>query len=317
MLADVFVRSGVNWSAQAQLKAANAAASMEFGSSVSVSGDTVVVGAQGEDGCVAGITNGASGYAAASCNENDDDGYDPTSWNSGAACEFLAWTTPCLEACAHSAERLSLAAVTDVFVRSGGTWSAEAHIKASDASTSDAFGCSLSLDGDALVVGAKQHASSPGAAYVFRRSGSAWAEEAILQAANAGNGDNFGMSVAIDGDAILVGAPYEDSCSAIVTNGASGYPADDSCTDSGAAYVFSRSAGIWEAQAMLKAANTHRDGADYFGFSVSLAGTLAVVGASLEDSCSTATIMGATGYPVSSYSDGSRDDAASVVCGDN
>ena len=94
--ADVFVRSDGNWSAQAQLKAANAAASMEFGSSVSVSGDTVVVGAQGEDGCVAGITNGASGYVASISGDGSDDvGYTCGSGRdgdngdgSGAACEL-------------------------------------------------------------------------------------------------------------------------------------------------------------------------------------------------------------------------------------
>ena len=97
LLADVFVRSDGNWSAQAQLKAANAAASMEFGSSVSVSGDTVVVGAQGEDGCVAGITNGASGYVASISGDGSrDGGYTCGGYNrdqngdgSGAACESL------------------------------------------------------------------------------------------------------------------------------------------------------------------------------------------------------------------------------------
>ena len=95
--ADVFVRSDDNWSAQAQLKAANAAASMEFGSSVSVSGDTVVVGAQGEDGCVAGITNGASGYVASISGDGSrDTGYScgdgsnrANGDGSGAACESL------------------------------------------------------------------------------------------------------------------------------------------------------------------------------------------------------------------------------------
>jgi hypothetical protein len=104
-------------------------------------------------------------------------------------------------------------------------------------------------------------------------------QEAYIKASNAEAQDVFGLSVAISGDTLLVGAPYEDSAS----TGVNGNQNDNSATDVGAAYVFVRVQDTWVQQAYLKSkfgSEPYR--AQHFGSSVALAGEIAVVGAPAE-----------------------------------
>jgi hypothetical protein len=181
-----------------------------------------------------------------------------------------------------------------VFVRSGTTWSQQAYLKASNTGAGDRFGGSVSVSGDTVVVGAyledssttgvnstpNNSATDSGAAYVFVRGGTTWSQQAYLKASNTGANDYFGNSVAVSGDTVVVGAPYEDSG----TTGVNSTP-NESAADSGAAYVFLRSGTTWSQQAYLKASNTGAN--DYFGWSVSVSGDTVVVGANLEDSSTT------------------------------
>ena len=239
----VFKRSGATWSEQARLTPSNAEANVNFfGFSVAVSGDTVVVGAQGEDS--------AAGAAPS----------DISAANAGAAY---------------------------VFVRSGNTWSEQARLKASNAEADDFFGLGVAVSGDTVIVGAPYEdgaagsapgdngAESAGAAYVFTRSDSAWSEQARLKASNAEAHDAFGYSVAVSGDTVVLGAPYED--------GAAGSgPGDNGAGRAGAAYVFTRSGSTWIEQAWLKASNAGAD--DECGTKVAVSGDTVVVGALREDS---------------------------------
>jgi hypothetical protein len=154
----------------------------------------------------------------------------------------------------------------------------QAYLKASNAEAGDEFGYSVALSGDTLVVGAYKEDSSAGAAYVFTRSGGVWSQQAYLKASNAEAGDEFGLSVAISGDTLAVGAWAEDSSAA-------GGESDNSATDAGAAYVFTRSGTTWNQQAYLKASNAET--LDLFGFSVALSDNTLVVGAYGEDSSAT------------------------------
>ena len=88
-------------------------------------------------------------------------------------------------------------------------------------------------------------------------------EVAKLVASNAAAADYFGVSVALDADTLVIGAYGDD------------YGVDT--TDSGAAYVFVRAAGVWSQQAYLKPSNTERF--DSFGRAVSVSGDTVVVGA--------------------------------------
>jgi len=173
------------------------------------------------------------------------------------------------------------------------TWRRVLYGKASNAGTSDRFGSSVAISGEMVVVGAPEEASGAlgvdgdqtsddamrsGAAYVFRRTPSGWAQEAYLKASNTDAGDGFGTSVAISGDVVVVGAPNERS-KALLVDGDDG---DDSLISPGAAYVFRRVGGVWQQDAYLKASNT--DESDAFGISVAVSGDLVVVGAEQEDS---------------------------------
>jgi hypothetical protein len=204
---------------QAYLKASNTGAADQFGFSVSVSDDTVVVGALGEDSSATGVNGNQADNSA-----------------NGAGAAY-------------------------VFVRSGATWSQQAYLKASNTSTADEFGWSVAVSGDTLVVGALFEASNAtgvngnqadnsapnsGAAYVFVRSGVTWSQQAYLKASNTGVGDQFGYSVSVSGDTVVVGAAGDDSNA----TGVNGNQADNSANNAGAAYVFVRSGTTWSQQAV-------------------------------------------------------------------
>ena len=124
-----------------------------------------------------------------------------------------------------------------------------------------------------------------GAAYVYARSGSTWKQQASVKASNTGAGDAFGSSLALssDGNTLAVGAFREASAA----TGINGNQADNSASNAGAVYVYTRSGSTWSQQAYVKASNTGAD--DAFGFSVALSsdGNTLVVGAPYEDSNAT------------------------------
>ncbi|MFM8269507.1 MAG: IPT/TIG domain-containing protein, partial [Pseudomonadota bacterium] len=144
-----------------------------------------------------------------------------------------------------------------VYKRTGTTWAQEAYLKASNNNAYDRFGYSLSISGDTIVVGAYEEDSNEttitngttassnnsngqsGAAYVYKRTGTTWAQEAYLKASNNKPGDSFGNSLSISGETIVVGASYEDSNQTTITNGTTA-SSDNSNSGSGAAYVFRR-----------------------------------------------------------------------------
>jgi hypothetical protein len=156
-----------------------------------------------------------------------------------------------------------------VFTRSGGAWSQQAELTGSDGAATDRFGQSVALDGDTALIGASYKTvsghSAQGAAYVFTRIVGGWTQQAELTGSDGADADLFGYSVALDGDTALIGARLK------TVNGHS---------TQGAAYVFTRSGGVWSQQAEM----TGSDGAsgDYFGCSVALDGDTALIGASYK-----------------------------------
>ena len=148
-----------------------------------------------------------------------------------------------------------------------------AKLIASDAAPKDNFGYSVAISGDTAVVGASHDTHTggleAGSAYVFERSNTGgagtWGEVVKLTASDAAAGDYFGISVAISGDTIMVGA-YRDYQAGIY---------------SGSAYVFDRNRGgtnVWGEVQKLTASDAASQ--DYFGRSVAISGDTAVVGAS-------------------------------------
>ena len=150
----------------------------------------------------------------------------------------------------------------------------------------DFFGISVAISGNTVVVGAQLEASAAtgingnqsdnsateaGAAYVFVRNGTTWAQQAYLKASNTDANDEFGCSVAISGNTVVVGARGEASAA----TGVNGNQSDNSAPDAGATYVFVRNGTTWTQQAYLKASQA---GDTAFGFSVAISGDTAVVG---------------------------------------
>jgi hypothetical protein len=158
----------------------------------------------------------------------------------------------------------------------------QAFLKAINAEAYDSFAYIVALEGDTLVVGALYEDSTEGgdesnnasfaagAVYVFTRSSGVWSQQAFLKASNAGASDHFGTSVALEGDTLVVGAPYEDSFGA-------GDQGNNAASNAGAAYLFTRSNGSWTQLAFLKA--TESSGGDYYGSSVAVDGDTLMVGA--------------------------------------
>jgi len=104
-----------------------------------------------------------------------------------------------------------------VFTRSGGTWTQQTKLTASDGAEADEFGSSVAISGDTAIVGASKdddNGSDSGSGYVFTRSGGTWTEQTKLAAGDAAAGDWFGYSVAISDGTVIVGAQYAGSGSA-------------------------------------------------------------------------------------------------------
>ena len=340
----VFVRSGTTWSQQAYLKPAavgTTQANDQFGGSVAVAGDTVVVGADQENGSATGV-NGTPDESAANAGAAYVFLRSGTTWSQQAYLKpATVGTTQALDEFGTSVaiagdtavigatredgsatgvngaanEAASSAGAAYVFVRSGTTWTQQAYLKASQVSASDFFGLSVAIAGDTVVVGADfedsgstgvnsiadEAAASAGAAYVFVRSGTAWSQQAYLKASQVTSGDRFGFSVAVAGDTVVVGAFNEDGSA----TGVNGTP-DELASGAGAAYIFTRSGTAWTQQAYLKTAavGTTQAG-DSFGSAVAISGDTVIVGAPLEDSSTT----GVNGTP----NEGATDAGAACV----
>ena len=255
----VFARdTNGGWAQQAYIKASNPGGTTSpdstwhsdwFGYTTSLSndGNTLIVGAPGEDSGIGGINS--PGAQA-----------DNSSTHSGAV--YL-------------------------FTRSGNTWTQQAYVKASAPVSGDSFGTSISIssDGTRFAVGAHGRFSGNGQVYLFDYDGTNWSQQQVVTASNIDAQDNFGLAVALsgDGNTLAVGANREDSSAAGINGGATA-EADNSMTDAGAVYVFSFDGSSWSQQAYIKASNP--DAQDYFGHVVALSadGNTLVATAAREDS---------------------------------
>ena len=143
-----------------------------------------------------------------------------------------------------------------VFERSGAIWSLQGVIQAADGSNGDRFGSVVALSGDTLVAGAPQAdvgiEQDAGAAYVYRRNGALWIQEAKILSPVPIAGSNFGVSVALVGDTLAIGAGAESSLS----------------TARGGAFVFHRTGNQWDFVASLQP--MVNESSTSFGFSLTL-----------------------------------------------
>ena len=276
----VFRDSGLSWVQDAKLLASDSAAGDFFGRAVGISGDTAVVGAHLDNHAA---TSSGSAYAfwyddiGSSWSEEDKLVPSDAAVDQRFGCAVAVVDGPARRAVFgawQDAENGSNAGSAYVFRYDdiGSSWIEEAKLLSSDGAEGDHFGYSVAISGDAVVVGAHQdddNGSSSGSAYVFRYNGLDWGtqEETKLLASDGGGWDHFGYSVAISGDAALVGA-FQDS---------------DLGSCSGSAYVFRYDGLDWGAQEEAKLLPLDGAASDNFGRSVSISGNTAVIGALYDD----------------------------------
>ncbi|MFQ5493855.1 MAG: FG-GAP repeat protein, partial [Phycisphaerae bacterium] len=270
----VFVRSNGVWTQQAKLTADDATFGDHFGNSVSITGDTAVIGAWRDDaeGTLSGsayVFVRSNGVWTQQAKLTADDAVP------GA---FFGWSVSINGNTAvigsfHDDHAGAGSGSAYVFVRTAGVWTLQTKLTAADAATSDEFGASVSIDGDTVAIGSRRDDDAgfdSGSVYVFVRTAGAWTLQAEFNAADTAAGDEFGTSVSISGDTAVIGARGDDDAC----------PMNPNCV-SGSAYVFVRTGTVWTQQAKISAADAARD--DLFGHTVSISGDTAVIGAFRHD----------------------------------
>jgi uncharacterized repeat protein (TIGR02543 family) len=275
----IFRRTGTNsWDAGTKITASDGAADDRFGASVSISGDYAIVGARGDDD---NGSNSGSAYIFRRTGTNSWDAGTKIIPSDGSASEFDYFGS----SVSISGDYAIVGAYGDasgsgsayIFQRTGPTgtnsWDAGTNITPWFVSIGSEFGSSVSISGDYAIVGAQNdddNGTDSGSAYIFQRTGptgiNSWDAGTKITASDGAPDDRFGVSVSISGDYAIVGA-WDD---------------DDNGSFSGSAYIFRRTGtNSWDAGTKITAS----DGAagDRFGYSVSISGDYAIVGAWYDD----------------------------------
>jgi hypothetical protein len=254
-----------SWGEVKKLTASDGAANDVFGFSVALSGDLTIIGAYGVESFkgaayVFGRNQGGTDLWGQVKKLTGSDVVPDDVFGSSVA---LSGDTAVVGAYFH-ASAVGAAYVFQQNLGGANGWGEVKKLTASDGALNDNFGFSLALSGDTAVVGAVGAVSNMGAAYVYERNQGGvdvWGEVKKLNASDGLANDQFGDSVTISLDTVVVAA----------------YGDDD---NKGAAYVFGRNQGgaeLWGEVNKLTAS----DGvaADFFGFSVALSGDTTIVGA--------------------------------------
>ena len=218
-----------DWTNEQKLTASDGATYDYFGNSVSIDGDYAVIGAwkDGDNWSMFGSAyifhkSGTTWTEQAKITALDGAAEDYFGYSvsiSGDYAVIGAW---------KDGDHGYWSGSAYIFHRSGTSWTQQIKLTAPDAAAGDWFGYSVSISEDYAVIGAHwddDNGANSGSAYIFLRSGTTWTQQAKLTASDGAAEDEFGRSVSIDGDYVVVGACHDD----------------DDGTDSGSAYIFHRS----------------------------------------------------------------------------
>jgi hypothetical protein len=249
----VFTKTATGWKQLAELKGSDTIAGDEFGYSVAISGNTAVVGALGH-GKNAGrayvFTETATGWKQLA----ELKGSDTIAGDEFGYSVAISGNTAVVGALGHGKD----AGRAYVFTETATGWKQPAELKGSDTIAGDFFGSSVAISANTAVVGASGHGNSAGRAYVFIITATGCKQAADLKGSDTIGGDKFGSSVAISGTTAVVSA----------SNPASAFRR---------AFVFTEAATGWKQAAELKGSDTVAR--DFFGTSVAISGTTAIVSA--------------------------------------
>ena len=212
----IYTRSGTSWTEQAKLLPSDLSFQDNFGVSVDIDGDTVVVGSKWQDtgGSEAGaayifVRSGVTWTQQAKIQASDKQASDQFGYSVAIDGDTVIVGAPYEDTVASNA------GAAYIFTRSGTTWTEQAKIQNDDPILEDRFGVSVAISGDTAVVGNYYDDTAPlsdnGSACIFTRSGSTWTQQATLLASDKGSWDEFGSSVDIDGNTVVVGSKWQDT----------------------------------------------------------------------------------------------------------
>ncbi len=254
------------WKQTDVLTAENPAIGAQFGHSVDIDHDLIIVGAYGAD--VAGSDSGAAYIFERSGAQWGQQeilvAKDAQAGDLFGSVVAIHGQTAVVGAYGVNLEQ----GAAYVFVQKDGSWSQQTKLQPPDIALGDKFGGSVSIYKDTIVIGAREHDASgtnTGAAYVFVRQGDRWIQQSKLLADDAAIGDQFGVSVSVNSQTIVAGAWLDDNA----------------VPDTGSAYVFIRTNGNWSQQAKIVAVDA--DIGDYLGQTVAVAGDTVILGAPGDD----------------------------------
>ena len=275
----IFALSGTTWPEQWRMGENSATTSFNYlGYSVSISGDTAVMGAPNDDGAGAAsgsiqvfIRSGVNWAGQAKLTAADAAAGD----NFGSKIALDGDTT-IIGAWGDDDNGADSGSVY-VFVRSGTTWTQQSKLIGTGIAAGHQFGStSIAIDGDTVIVNAHKTteggAAEAGSAYVFTRTGTFWTQQQELVSGTPTASDHFGFGVAVSGDTAIVGCPQDD----------------DNAADSGSAYIYTRSGTTWTLQQKITAGDPQAG--DRFGHSVAIDGDTAVVSANADDDGGTSAV---------------------------
>lgn len=265
----VFRREGDLWVPQQKLIGTTAGALSEFGVSVGISGDTLVVGAWEVD--TGGEENAGAAYVfrfngIVWVEEEVLTASDGAASDSFGAAVAIDGDRIVVGAPRNDTEAGVDAGSAYVFHRDADQWIEERTLTAADAQLSDRFGSAVAIEASLIVVGAPfedaQNVLDAGSAYVFRQQGDEWVDGPKLFLNDGSNQDRFGTSIAIDHEKVIVGAPKHDNVNGI---------------DAGAAFVYGFIVDNWIREGTLIGPGGSSGG--HLGTSVDISGDLALAGA--------------------------------------
>lgn len=259
----VFMHAENAWVKQQKLTASDRRPGAYFGNSVAIDGDTVIIGAYGNETAYIFSRNGDNYWVEQAKLTPSDAGAGDWFGFNVAISGNTAIVSDSYDQ--KKGKDPINAGSAYIFVRSGGHWTEQAKLTASDGAGEDRFGYSVAIDEDTVIIGAilNENASGGGAAYLFERDGTNWTEHSKFIASGVSNGGHhFGVSVAISGDTVIVGA-----------HGNNG--------NAGAGYVFMRDRESWTKPLKLVARDFQPG--DEFGISVASTSDVLIVGARFDD----------------------------------
>ena len=212
----VFVRTGTRWSLQAELTPSDASSKLDFDpAALALSGNTALVGDAFEEVGGKWEAGAAWVFVRAGGKWTEQTVWHaprPAAQGSFGSSVALSGNAALIGACNQVVGNHLGAGVVYLFARSGRRWALEHEFSAAQASRSEAFGSSVALSADAVLVGAPLESvagqGGAGAAYLFVHSGVGWTQELLLHAARPMTGDEFGFSVGLSGSTVLVAAPF-------------------------------------------------------------------------------------------------------------